>query len=153
MKTPYHPYILIIVELLLGENSMKSRFLITIGGSLFLIMPVTAVNVQANPSNSQMVSIFPTLEEIKLTPAQQQKLSILSRQALAEVRNALTPDQRVKFNRSLATGIGLKKSLMAADLSLPQQLQFRNMLPPKQQQVNAVLTPSQQQQVRSKTKR
>lgn len=63
MKASYYPYILMIIELLLGENSMKYRFLITIGGGLFLTMPVTGINVQANPNTSQMVSIFTALEE------------------------------------------------------------------------------------------
>jgi hypothetical protein len=72
---------------------------------------------------------------------------------LAEVRTILNAQQRVKFDRLLTQGIGLKKSLMATGLSPSQKLKLRNSLAPRQQQLEAILTPAQQQQIRNNAQR
>jgi Spy/CpxP family protein refolding chaperone len=124
---------------------MQHPFLAAIGSGLFLTTPIVTINAQASP----LTDTFPALQGIELTPIQYRKLTVLSNQTLAEVRAVLTPSQRVKFNRSLATGVGVKKSLLASNLSLSQKLQLRNLLAPKQQQLEAILTSEQQQQARN----
>lgn len=122
---------------------MKYRLLAMMAG-LALSISLTSIPTQAN----ELTATFPVLQNVELTPSQQQQLSALSSKTLAEIRAILTAKQNVKFNRSLATGIGVRKSLLGIDLSLPQKFQLRNTLAPKQQQVEAILTPDQQQQVR-----
>jgi Spy/CpxP family protein refolding chaperone len=124
---------------------MQHPFLAAIFSGLFLTASIAIGQAQASP----LAETFPALQGIELTPIQQRKLTVLSAQTLTEVRAVLSPAQRVKFNRSLATGIGLKKSLMDSNLSLSQKLRLRNLLAPKQQQLEAILTPEQQQQARN----
>jgi periplasmic protein CpxP/Spy len=121
---------------------MKYRLLALMTG-LFLTMPLMSIQAKA----AELTATFPALKDVELTPSQQQKLSALSSKTLAEIRAILTAEQRVKFNQSLATGVGLKKSLLGTNLSLLQQFQLRNTLAPKQQQVEAILTPEQKQQI------
>jgi periplasmic protein CpxP/Spy len=118
---------------------MQHPFLAAIGSGLFLTAPIAIGQAQASPA----------LQGIELTPIQQRKLTVLSAQTLTEVRAVLSPAQRGKFNRSLATGAGLKKSLLDSNLSLSQKLQLRSLLAPKQQQLETILTPEQQQQARN----
>jgi Spy/CpxP family protein refolding chaperone len=121
---------------------MKYQLLVLMTG-LFLTMPLMPVQAEA----AELTATFPALQDVELTPSQQQKLSALSSKTLAEIRAILTAEQRVKFNQSLATGVGLKKSLLGTNLSLAQQFRLRNTLAPKQQQVEAILTSAQKQQV------
>lgn len=126
---------------------MKHRLLATIiTGLLMTTIPISA---KASP----LTATFPALQGIELTSAQEQQLTNLSNQTLAEVRSVLGTQQRVKFDRSLAQGMGMKKSLMVTSLSLSQKLKLRNILVPKQQQLEAILTPAQQQQAISKAQR
>jgi hypothetical protein len=126
---------------------MKYRLLSAITTGLLMTASIATIPMAVNAS--PLANTFPALQGIELTSAQEQQLTELSNQTLAEVRRVLSAQQRVKFDRSLAKGVGLKKSLMATGLSLSQKLKMRNILAPKQQQVEAILTPAQQQQARS----
>jgi periplasmic protein CpxP/Spy len=125
-----------------GASVMKHRLLATMAG-LLLTIPLTSIPTHAG----ELTDTFPALQDVELTTSQQQKLSALSNKTLAEIRAILNTEQKVKFNRSLAAGVGVKKSLLGTNLSLPQKFQLRNTLAPKQQQVEAILTPVQKQQV------
>lgn len=121
---------------------MKYRLLAMMTG-LVLSISLTSMPTHAN----KLTATFPALQNVELTPSQQQQLSALSSKTLAEIRAILSAQQKVKFNHSLATGVGVKKSLLGIDLSLSQKFQLRNTLAPKQQQIEAILTHTQQQQV------
>jgi periplasmic protein CpxP/Spy len=123
---------------------MKYR-LLAIGAGLLLTISLTSIPTHADAND--LAATFPALQNVELTPSQQQKLSALSSKTLAEIRAILTAQQKVQFNRSLATGVGVKKSLLGTDLSLSQKFQLRNTLAPKHQQIEAILTPAQKQQV------
>jgi periplasmic protein CpxP/Spy len=125
-----------------GATVMKYR-LVAMTAGLLLTMPFNPFSAQA----SELIATFPALQDVELTPSQRQQLSVLSNKTLAEVRAILNTEQKAKFNHSLATGAGIKKSLLGTNLSLPQKFQLRNTLAPKQQQVEAILTPAQKQQV------
>jgi Spy/CpxP family protein refolding chaperone len=128
-------------------NPMKHRLLTAITTGLLMTTSISIIPMIANAS--PLANTFPALQGIELTSTQEQQLTELSNQTLTEVRSVLSPQQRVKFDRSLAKGVGLKKSLMATGLTLSQQLKLRNILAPKQQQLEAILTPAQQQQARN----
>jgi Spy/CpxP family protein refolding chaperone len=126
---------------------MKHRLLIVItAGFLMTTIPVAA-------NASPLAATFPVLQGIELTSEQEQQLTSLGNQTLAEVRNVLSAKQRAKFDRSIAKGVGLKKSLMGINLSPSQKLELRNILVPKQQQLEAILTPAQRQQAQSNSQR
>jgi hypothetical protein len=126
---------------------MKYQLLTAIATGL--MMTTMPISVNANP----LAATFPVLQGIELNSEQKQQLTDLSNQTLAEVRTILNAQQRVKFDRLLAQGIGLKKSLMATGLSPSQKLKLRNSLAPKQQQLEAILTSAQQQQIRNNAQR
>jgi LTXXQ motif family protein len=126
---------------------MKYRLLTAITTGLLMTTSIAFSPMITNAS--PLANTFPALQGIELTSEQERQLTELSNQTLIEVRSVLSPQQRVKFDRSLAKGVGLKKSLMVTGLSLSQKLKMRNILAPKQQQLEAILTPAQQQQARN----
>jgi Spy/CpxP family protein refolding chaperone len=125
---------------------MKYRLLALITTGLCLTSSLALLPAQAETND--LTATFPVLQGIELTASQQQQLTTLSNKTLAEVRSVLNPGQKARFDRSLASGIGLKKSLLSVNLSISQKLKLRNMLAPKQQQVETILTPAQRQQVK-----
>jgi periplasmic protein CpxP/Spy len=125
---------------------MKNRLLAAIVTGLLLTTPIVT---HAEQVSTNLTNTFPALKGIELTTDQQEQLTALSSQTLTEIRAVLNARQQVKFNRALAQGWGLKKSLLNSGLTLSQKLQLRNILAPKQQQLEAILTPEQQQQIRN----
>lgn len=126
---------------------MRYRLLALITTGLCLTTYLASLPAQAE--SNDLAATFPALQGIELTPSQQQKLTTLSNNTLAEVRSVLTPVQKAKFDRSLASGVGLKKSLLSVNLSMSQKVKLRNMIAPRQQQLEAILTPAQRQQAKA----
>jgi periplasmic protein CpxP/Spy len=126
---------------------MKYRLLALITTGLCLTTSLASLPAQAE--SNDLAATFPALQGIELTPSQQQKLTTLSNNTLAEVRSVLTPAQKEKFDSSLAGGVGLKKSLLSVNLSMSQKLKLRNMTASRQQQLEAILTPAQRQQAKA----
>jgi Spy/CpxP family protein refolding chaperone len=126
---------------------MKYRLLALITTGLCMTGALASLPAQAE--SNDLSATFPALQGIELTPSQQQKLTTLSNKTLAEVRSVLSPEQRAQFDSSLASGVGLKKSLLSVNLSMSQKLKLRNLIAPRQQQLEAILTPVQRQQAKA----
>jgi Spy/CpxP family protein refolding chaperone len=120
---------------------MKLQYGLGILASLVLsVSPAWA----ESPTLTQM---FPVLNGINLTPAQQVQLTSLSHQTLPQVQAILTPEQQTQFEASLAQGQGVGNSLLSLDLSRSQQLKLRKIMKSARSQITETLTPEQQQQI------
>jgi Spy/CpxP family protein refolding chaperone len=67
---------------------------------------------------------------------------------LPQLMSLLTPTQQEQFQAGLQAGKGVRQSVLATNLSMPQRLQVMQLLQSLQGQLSQILTPEQQQQAR-----
>jgi hypothetical protein len=99
-------------------------------------------------AQSSLTQMFPILQGISLTPQQTTQIEALRDQMLPQLFQLLTPVQKTQLQAELATGKGLRASVLSLNLSMPQRLKMMPLLQGMQSQVTQILTPAQQQQAR-----
>jgi hypothetical protein len=99
-------------------------------------------------AQSSLTQLFPVLQGISLTPQQTTQIEALRDQMLPQLFQLLTPTQKTQLQAELATGKGLRASVLSLNLSMPQRLKMMPLLQGMQSQVTQILTPAQQQQAR-----
>jgi hypothetical protein len=99
-------------------------------------------------AQSSLTQLFPVLQGISLTPQQTTQIEALRDQMLPQLFQLLTPTQKTQLQAELATGKGLRASVLSLNPSMPQRLKMMPLLQGMQSQVNQILTPAQQQQAR-----
>ena len=112
--------------------------------SSIAIAPGAISPIQAN--SLPLVQLFPALEGIQLTSAQQVRLEQLTRQTLPQIKNLLTPKQQQQFDAALRIGKPVRVAILALDLSIPQKLKLSNELQSVRSKAALILTTEQQQQ-------
>ena len=112
--------------------------------SSMVIVPVLTAPMQAK--STPLVQLFPALEGIKLTPAQQLQLEQLTRKTLPQVKSLLSPNQKKQFDAALVAGKPVRVAVLALDLSVSQKLKLRNELQSVRSKIDFMLTEQQQEQ-------
>jgi hypothetical protein len=114
-----------------------------------LVVSGLAVTVpMVSYAQSSLTQMFPILQGISLTSQQTTQIEALRDQMLPQLFQVLTPVQKTQLQAELATGKGLRASVLLLNLSMPQRLKMMPLLQGMQSQVTQILTPAQQQQAR-----
>jgi Spy/CpxP family protein refolding chaperone len=99
-------------------------------------------------SPNQIAQTYPALKGIQLTPAQQEKIQPIRKNAIVQLSNTLTPEQK----ETIVTAIGnnnedLRTALSRLELSSDQRSKIRPILQSAYQQIVSELTPAQRKQM------
>ncbi len=113
-------------------------------GSSIAIVPVMASPIQAK--TIPLVQLFPALEGIQLTSAQQLQLEQLTRTTLPRIKSLLSSKQQQQFEIALTAGKSVRVAILALDLSRSQKLKLNNELQSVRSKIAIILSEQQQQQ-------
>jgi hypothetical protein len=117
---------------------------IAIGGSM-TILPALTAPVEARPI--ALTQLFPALNGVRLTPAQEIELERLTVQTLPQIKSGLSPTQLTQFEAALQAGKPVRVALADLDLSVPQKLKLSREFSAVRVKLSQILTAKQQQQV------
>lgn len=123
---------------------MNSKWIGIALGSSIAIVPVLTTPTQAE--SIPLVQLFPALEGIQLTPAQQLQLEQLTRKTLPQIKKLLSPKQQQQFDAALTAGKPVRVAVLALNLSISQKLKLSNELQSVRSKIELILTERQQEQ-------
>ncbi len=117
---------------------------VAIGGSM-AILPALTDPIEAKPI--VLTQLFPALNGVRLTPAQEIELERLTVQTLPQIKSGLSPAQLTQFDAALQAGKPVRVALADLDLSVAQQLKLSREFSAIRVKLSQILTAKQQQQV------
>lgn len=123
---------------------MNSKWIGIALGSSIAIVPVLTTPTQAE--SIPLVQLFPALEGVQLTPAQQLQLEQLTRKMLPQIKKLLSPKQQQQFDAALTAGKPVRVAVLALNLSISQKLKLSNELQSVRSKIELILTERQQEQ-------
>jgi Spy/CpxP family protein refolding chaperone len=125
-----------------GATAAKRGAIAAIAATAITMTPVM-VKAQGVP----FAEIFPLLSGIELTAQQKIQLADLGSQALTQMEQIVTQEQRNQFRTALADGKGFGAALAAMNITSQQQTQLQGVFRSAQTQLISTLTPTQRQQI------
>jgi Spy/CpxP family protein refolding chaperone len=102
--------------------------------------------VQASSPN-RIAQAYPALKGIQLTPAQQEKIQQIRKNAIAQLSNILTSEQKETIVTAIGNNEDLRTALSRLELSSDQRSKIRPILQSAHQQIVSELTPAQRKQM------
>ncbi|NJK33457.1 MAG: hypothetical protein HC919_00010 [Oscillatoriales cyanobacterium SM2_2_1] len=118
------------------------------------VVAITAVSSSAAiAQSSSAASRFPVLQGITLTATQQQQLTALSDQVIADIEKVLDPSQEAQLRQALANGTDIRSTVSGLNLTADQQGQTQQILQSAQGSITQILTPEQKQQLQQNARR
>lgn len=91
--------------------------------ALILLMPGTALAepFTFNAPTANLVTQYPSISDLDLTPLQRQRLQAVLQRRNKEIQAVLEPSQRAKLKHQLHSGNSLNQALITLDLQPEQQ--------------------------------
>ncbi len=122
-------------------------------------LAITAQPSVSQPSVSQpsvstetaapATDLFPILDGIQLTPAQQTQINTIMDQARTELQTILTPEQQNRFWSTLSQSQSFRDAVMEMNVTVAQRRQIALAFTSAGTQMRDVLTPDQRGQIRN----
>ncbi len=84
-----------------------------------------------------------TPEQLKLTPSQKEKIAAIRSDGIKQLKEVLTPTQRVKYNEGIKKNQKLGNVLNSLNLTTDQKNKIKTIVQKSGGKVKAVLTPEQ----------
>jgi Spy/CpxP family protein refolding chaperone len=106
----------------------------------------TIAPVQASSPN-RIAQAYPVLKGIQLSSAQQEKIQQIRKNAIVQLSNILTPEQKETIVTAIGNNEDLRTALSRLELSSDQRSKIRPILQSTYQQIVSELTPAQQKQM------
>ncbi|WP_019499788.1 hypothetical protein [Pseudanabaena sp. PCC 6802] len=120
---------------------------------LAIATAATAVTVAIHPvpvvqaNSNRIAQTYPALKGIQLTSAQQEKIQQIRQNAIVQLSNILTPDQKTTVLNAIGNNEDLRTAIGELNLSSDQKSQIGPILRSTYQQIANELTPTQRKQM------
>jgi hypothetical protein len=124
---------------------MNAKWICVAIGGAMAIYPAQADLALARPL--PLTQLFPALNGVRLTPAQETELQQLTDRTLPQLKSELTPAQLMQFEAGLKAGKPVRFALADLDLSAAQKLKLSSEFMTVRSKLSQILTAKQQQQV------
>lgn len=92
---------------------MGSKWLGILNGAIAVSLVFPQV---VSAESTDIARMFPALAGINLTSEQQKQLGTLAEKTIPEVQKALNSEQKLKFDRALASGKNMRTAIQSLDL-------------------------------------